>query len=246
MTNIVKVPGINGLGKTKSTKNSAELIIKDFQTISLTEDNIKTQQERIYKEALKHLDKKTIFIGGDHSISYPILKAFNKKYKNPFIIIFDAHADCMPPMPEPTHEEWLRALIEKENFPTENIILIGARNVEPEENGFLEEHKIKQFSVKEIEESLDQATHDILIKLEKNPTYISFDIDVFDSSIVPATGYPEEDGPEKQTILALLQSITNEANIKAADLVEIHINHSESDLDKTVHVARQVLEILKG
>ena len=68
--------------------------------------------------------QKIIFLGGDHSISYSLGKAFfehcEKENKEPCLIIFDAHADCIKPMKEPTHEEWLRALID-EGFPKENI-----------------------------------------------------------------------------------------------------------------------------
>ena len=57
-------------------------------------------------------DFKVCFVGGDHSITYPLFKAFREKNAKPFLIVFDAHADCMPSMKEPTHEEFLRRIIE--------------------------------------------------------------------------------------------------------------------------------------
>ena len=134
---IVKVPGINGLGKTNGCEKAGNLIladlneiysnernvpidvkILDLEEIHLDNSNLVEASKLIYENALKTFKTKpkTIFIGGDHSISYPLTKAFfedcKSSNKEPCLIVFDAHPDCMKPMKEPTHEEWLRALIE--------------------------------------------------------------------------------------------------------------------------------------
>ena len=134
---IVKVPGINGLNKTQGCEKAGNAILDslkeiysneqgipidvrllDLEEIHLDNLDIEKSQELIYKNSLKifEVQPRTIFLGGDHSVSYPIGKAFVDYSKNsgkePCLIIFDAHADCMQPMNEPTHEEWLRALIE--------------------------------------------------------------------------------------------------------------------------------------
>lgn len=247
MAQIIKIPGINGLGKTQGAKNASDLIVNTKNKLELNQDNLKEQQEKIYEKAKEALqeNKKAIFIGGDHSISYPLTKAFTELHENSKIIVFDAHPDLMPPMQEPTHEEWLRALIEKENYLSKNIILIGARKIEPEEHTFLEKHNIKQISIELIREEPKEAIKKIISKIEGKETYISFDIDVIDEKFVPATGYPEESGLSIQVAKQLIEEIIQNSNVIAADLVELHTNYSESEVDKTTHAAKEILDSLK-
>ena len=148
---IVKVPFINGLGKTKGCELAGEAVLNalseihsneqgkiidvkllDIADIKVDNSNVEESTNKIYEEASRIIGRgdKTMFIGGDHSISYSTVKAFFDSVRNegkkPCLVIFDAHVDLMPPMSEPTHEEWLRALIEDSevNFPAENILLL--------------------------------------------------------------------------------------------------------------------------
>ena len=130
---IVKVPGINGLGKTKGCERTGNAILEylkeihsneegkiidssllDLEEIHLDNTNLELTNRLIYENSLETFEAKpqTVFLGGDHSISYSIGKAFldycRKERKKPCLIVFDSHADCMPPMKEPTHEEWLK------------------------------------------------------------------------------------------------------------------------------------------
>ena len=161
---IVKVPAINGLSKTKGCEKAPNEIMENNQIkeISVDNSNIKLTNKKIYEESLKIFKshEKAVFLGGDHSISFPILKAFLENYRDVGLIVFDAHPDCMPAMKEPTHEEWISALV-REDFPAQNIILIGLRNIDDVEQEFLNKNKINYFSVKEIFENIKQATDTI-------------------------------------------------------------------------------------
>jgi len=244
---LIKVPAINGLGKTNSTLNFADLLINDpIYEINLANKTLPEQQDHIHKESQRLMEKENqiFFIGGDHSISYPIGRAFQeyctKRNKEPFLIIFDAHADCMPPMQEPTHEEWLRALISS-GFPSQNIILIGARNIDSAEKNYLEKTKIKQISVKDIEQNLEKSIESILEHASEKTCYISFDIDVFDSSIVKATGYPEPNGLNEEQVTQILQELKKNLKIKIIDLVEISTDKPE--IKKTLKLASNILTL---
>jgi len=233
---IVKVPGINGLGKTKGTRNAGNKILEGFEQnkveeIHVDNSNLEEQEKLIYKNSKKLFEEedKIIFLGGDHSITYPIGKAFFEKFKETAkIIIFDAHADCMPPMQEPTHEEWLRALVEK-GFSPEKILLIGARKIEPEEERFLKEKKIKRTdNPKTIKEFVSNGE-----------IYLSFDIDVLDPSLVKATSYPETGGLNEEQTFNLLNIILNK-NIKAMDLVEINLE--KQGIEETLILSKKLLK----
>ncbi len=260
---VVKVPGINGLGKTKGCERAGNAILEslrrihsneqdipidvdlfDLEEIHLDNSDIEKSQELVYKNSLKIFETKpkTIFLGGDHSISYPIGKALIDYSKNlgkePCLIIFDAHADCMPPMNEPTHEEWLRALIDF-GFPAENILLIGVRNIWKEELQFLKERRIKQININSIVEDIDNIADTIMEFSNGKETYVSIDIDVIDPAFAPATGYPIPGGLTSRQMLYLIQRIKRIKTLKVIDIVEIN---SEKDKDNmTVQLGAKIL-----
>ena len=85
----------------------------------------------------------------------------------------------MKPTRNPTHEEWLRALIE-EGFPAQNILLIGARNIYPEERNFLKEKSIKTININSLLTNLEDATDFIMEFSQGKDLYVSLDIDFID------------------------------------------------------------------
>ncbi|MFH1802335.1 MAG: arginase family protein [archaeon] len=242
---LVKVPGVNGLGKTKGTRDFGDLIVDKFDyVLELNNDNVEEQQAKIYDKADEYLHEPlgVIFVGGDHSISYPSAKAFFDKYGHGKLIVFDAHPDCMPFMKEPTHEEWLRALVEQ-GVRGDDILLIGARKIEPEEGEFLNLSGIRTISVDQVRFDLGKSLRWVREFVRQGEIYVSFDIDVFDSSIVKATGYPESGGLNETEVSRLLEVI-KEGNVVAGDLVEGNVDFPKEDVVETVRVARGVLDKL--
>ncbi|MEK9184979.1 MAG: arginase family protein, partial [Patescibacteria group bacterium] len=206
------------------------IALPETEKIRLNKTNIQESTSLIYEKAKDILlrDEKAIFIGGDHSISYPIVKAFAEKYKEPFVIVFDAHPDLMPAMNEPTHEEWLRKCIEDNLISSENIILVGIRNSDKEELNFITKHKIKTFDCNLIMNDIEQTTDSIMETANSdalwNGLYISIDIDVLDPSFAPATSYHEPGGLTSRQLIYMLQRLNLLKNLKAVDLVEINPN----------------------
>ena len=263
---IVKVPAINGLGKTKGCEKAGNAILDSLKTIYSNEqgklidvklldlaeihvDNsdIEKSQKLIYQNSLKMFEThpKTIFLGGDHSISYSTTKAFldhcNKESKQPCLIVFDAHADCMPSMKEPTHEEWLRKLVE-EGFPVENILLVGVRNMWRDEIEFLAKKKIKQIKINSILEDIDNIADTIMEFSSNKDLYVSVDIDIIDPGFAPATGYQEPGGLTSRQFLYLIQRINKIKNLRGIDLVEINPDKLGNEL--TVKLGAKILSEL--
>ena len=244
------MPGVNGLGKTAGTKSSPDLIVSNLnikksyiKEILLDNSNLVEQEKEIFNEMLSNIKKpgKLMVIGGDHSISYPIGKAFlQSKMKNPALIIFDAHPDCMPPMENPTHEEWLRALI-KHKFPADNILLIGTRKIEPEEKLYLEKNQIKIVSIDEIKKDTNRIIQKIKEFSENKTVYISFDIDVLCHSIAPATSYPENKGINLKEAIEIFKAL-KKINWKIFDIVEI--NAEKPGLKETIKTVLILLKII--
>jgi agmatinase len=242
---IIKVPRINALG-LKGPEKAPDVILAglgfDAGEIKVDNSNVQKSHEVIYQRAKEIFSEKekVAFVGGDHSISAPILKGFGEVYgfENSFLIMFDAHADCMEPMQEPTHEELFRSAIEY-GFKPENVVLVGVRKIEPEEQKFLDENKVKIFlGTGNLEETGDYLTE----KIKGKDVYVSVDMDVLNPSVVEGVNVPEENGMSEKGLFSLLEKVLPVA--KAIDVVEVV---PEKDVDgKTVEIAVKILSRFVG
>jgi arginase family enzyme len=218
-----------------------------LEEIHVNNSNLELSNKLIYENSLEIFETKSrvVFLGGDHSISYSITRAFfdfcQNSGKEPCLIVFDAHADCMSPMKEPTHEEWLRKLIE-DGFPVENILLVGVRNLWKDEVEFLKEKKIKIISMEQLRENLQDSCDIIMEFTNGKELYVSIDIDVIDPAFAPATGFLEPGGLSSRDFIYLVQRIKKMKNLRAVDIVEIN---PEKDLDKrTIKLGAKILSEL--
>ena len=260
---IINIPGINAparpegcelafdkiienLKQIYSNEKGIPIIMPEIEEIKLNNSNIQESIKLIYEKAkdIFKANEKSVFIGGDHSISYAIVKAFTEKNKDPFLIVFDAHPDLMPSMKEPTHEEWLRRCIEDNLISPENIILIGIRNSDKEELNFINKHKIKTISCNQILNDIEQTTDHImeLANQNKNPVYISIDIDVLDPAFAPGTSYKEPAGLTSRQLIYMLQRLKLLKNLKTVDLVEVNPNLDNGQTSKLA--AKIIAELL--
>jgi agmatinase len=262
---IVKIPLVNGLGKTKGCERAGNAIISalkeiysneegksidvstlDLEEIHIDNSNLELSNELIYKNSLEIFEEKpkVVFLGGDHAISYSITKAFLKHCKNekkkPCLIVFDSHPDCMEPMKEPTHEEWLRKVVE-EGFPGENVLLVGLRNSHKDELKFIKENKIKTLSISNIVEELQDMCDTIMEFSSGKELYVSIDIDVIDPSFAPSTGYPEQGGLTSRQFLYLIQRIKKIKTLKAVDIVEINEKMDKQNNNITIKLGAKIL-----
>jgi arginase family enzyme len=261
---IVKIPGINGLRKTEGCENAGNAILDslreiysneigniinvdnlDLEEIHLDNRDLEITNKLIYKNSFEIYETKprTVFLGGDHSISYSTTRAFldycDNSGKKPCLIVFDAHPDCMEAMKEPTHEEWLRKLIE-EGFPPENILLVGIRNSYESELAFLREKKIKTISLNSILLNIEDSCDIIMEFSNGKELYVSIDIDVIDPAFAPATGYGNEvGGLTSREFIYLIQRINKIKNLRAVDIVEI--NPSKDKDGRTVRLGAKIL-----
>ncbi|HOW36756.1 MAG TPA: arginase family protein [Candidatus Pacearchaeota archaeon] len=235
---LIEISGKNGLGKTHGVELAPKELLKGssysfYKKINPNNGDIEEQENQILEQSKDLMTKKPFFIGGDHSISYPLVKNFIKTHKNAGIVVLDAHPDLMPPMENPTHEEWLAAVIEL-GFNPKNILLIGARNIDPEE----EKHSVNKIKISE----LNNCQEKLNTFLKDKQIYLSMDIDFFDSSIASATGYPEKDGATESQGLTLIKQIIQNGNVCAADLVEV--NPTKQNPEKTIALAKKIINLV--
>jgi len=239
---IVKIPlGISGCEKSPNeileflkeisvNEKGREINFQklDLEEIHLDNSNLKLSNELIYKNSFDCFETKprTIFLGGDHSVSYSTTRAFldycKDLGKKPCLIVFDAHADFGEENNSfATNQSWLGKLI-SEGFPTENILLVGVRSHQKKDLDFLKKSKIQQINLNSIEEDIDNIADTIMEFAGGKELYVSVDIDVVDSAFAPATDYPEPGGLTSRQFIYLIQRINKMKNLRAVDIVGIN------------------------
>ncbi len=246
---LIKVPTSQGsLGKL-GTELAPDLIIKELQNIYPIRLNlssikvIKSNIEETNKNILK-IAKKTehqIFIGGDHSITFPISKALSEKYENPGIIIFDAHPDSVNNFHPPTHEDFLKVIVEDNILKKGNIILVATRKIHKTEADSLKQ--IKVFSMRKIYNRLE-STCDTIMELSRkfSDLHISIDVDAVDPAFAPAVNHPEPCGLSNLDLIYFIQRLKLLKNLKSIDIVEINPNKDIND--QTVRLGARIISEL--
>ena len=246
---IIIVPTNQGsLGKNIGCELAGEQILNGLNTLNLntttaTIDNNNFLNTIKNLENIKDINEK-IFIGGDHSITYPLFKNFTnltKKSDNnePGLIVFDAHPDCVNNFSPPTHEDFIRVLISEHIIKPENIFIIGLRNVDKIEKDFLEKMNIKNIYAKDFNEN---SLKDLLEFIKKfNNIYLSVDIDVLDPLEAPGTGYPESGGLKLKKLIKYLELLKKSGKIKCLDIVEI--NPLKDINNKTIIAGQEILKV---
>jgi arginase family enzyme len=118
-------------------------------------------------------------------------------------------------------------LIDEGFIQGKNIIQIGIRQADKQENNIAEKHGIVTFDPWEIKNNMEDIT-EYLHKVTNNRNiYISFDIDVYDLPYVPCTGTPEPFGLDPFEILQILKSINDSANLVGMDFVEVALKNDD-------------------
>ena len=221
-------------------KEAGILPIYEFSKVIVNNSDIDESNKNIEKKA-SELDEPAIFLGGDHSITYSTFKGFLKNNPEAGILIFDAHLDCVNNFSPPTHEDYLRTLIEEKYIKTENVVLIGIRNIDPVELEFSKKNKLKIFSMDEIsKDGINDVMDSVMSVVRKfKKLYVSVDIDVLDPAFAPGTGYCEPGGLSTRELIYCIQKLKLLKNIGMWDLVEVNPKKDINDL--TVSAAAKLL-----
>ena len=169
-------------------------------------------------------------IGGDHSVSYPIVKSWLKSKKDKGIkaglIHFDAHTDLLVTRLgiDLCFGSWLTHVLDGLEK-REHCYQFGIRSTGKERNHWENTFGINQYWTSEVKEIGPKELSEKVIKELKDEgieeLYISFDIDALDSKYASATGTPEHDGLEPHECVIIIDALANEFKITGGDMVEI-------------------------
>ena len=177
---------------------------------------------KIYSEVKNHLnnDKFVVTLGGEHSLSYGAIKAHHEKFPNLSILQIDAHSDLRDSY-ENSKYSHACVMARVSEFNTK-IIQVGVRAQAIEENEFRKQKQIRTFYSREIKMGMygDDWQEIVARNLTEN-VYVTFDLDGFDPSILPATGTPEPGGLFWDETMYLLKIIGLDKNIVGFDVTEL-------------------------
>jgi agmatinase len=177
-----------------------------------------------------------LYIGGEHTITWPLTQTYFNKFPDLTLVHLDAHLDMRDSYEgeKLCHATVMRRVAE--SLPQLNVVSLGVRSGSREDYQFAQKTKNVAFSNKL---SLPSSQ---LSNFEKKPVYLSLDIDVLDPAQAPGTGNPEPGGFSYKEMFSFLKSIRN-LNVVAVDIVEVSPPHDVSDITSIV-AAKLIREAL--
>lgn len=173
---------------------------------------------RVYevaKELIKE-GKLVVMLGGEHSLTLGIVKAYLEKFPDLCVLQLDAHADLRD---EYLGTKYSHASIMRRIFELCPIVQVGVRSLSWEEQRFLNQNKVQSFFISGSGESLI-SSGEIVSSLSGN-VYVTVDLDVFDPSVMPAVGTPEPGGLQWYEVVNLLKEVALGRHIVGFDIVEL-------------------------
>ena len=157
------------------------------------------------------------FLGGEHSISIGIIKAFYEKYKELTVLQLDAHADLRESYNGSSYNHACALYDARKNT---NLIQVGVRSMDASEKALIQKEKC--FFAHQMHQN-NQWMNDSIEQMSDN-VYITLDVDVMDPSIMPSTGTPEPGGLDWYTLTQYLKKVFKNKNVVGFDIVELAPN----------------------
>ena len=226
--------------------------VADAGDIAVNPFNINEAIETAQRAALDLTADGTLLvtIGGDHTLSLPLLRAAAERHGPVALVHFDAHLDTWDTYfgAEYTHGTPFRRAVEEGILDTEALShvgtrgpLYGKRDLEDDRRfgfGILTSADVFRQGVDEVVDRLRQ-------RIGERPLYVSIDIDVLDPAHAPGTGTPEAGGMTSRELLEILRGFRG-LNLIGADVVEVAPAYDHADITGVAasHVAYDLVSLL--
>ncbi len=176
--------------------------------------------DRIESRFGAHMDagKWVLMLGGEHSITPGGVRAAAARHEGLILVQFDAHADLREDF---EGNPWSHACAMARCLDhVAELRSVGIRSYTREEADRIAAG-IPGYRIVHAWEMTEKKLAELLVGIDDKPVYITFDVDYFDPSFMPATGTPEPGGGEWYATLELLEEIFLRSNVVAADIVEL-------------------------
>jgi agmatinase len=188
--------------------------------------------ERIEASIADLLDRglRVLSLGGDHAITYPIVRAYSKRYRSLNILHLDAHPDLYDEFEGNRFSHACPFARIMEESLVQRLVQVGIRTVNPHQRA-----QAERFGVEVVPW---QQGHPGIALDFPGPLYLSLDLDVLDPAFAPGVSHHEPGGLSTRDVLQLIQSLR--APIVGADIVEY--NPKRDLVDMTAMTAAKLLK----
>ncbi len=180
-----------------------------------TMDEVIQEIRRVATELVSR-DKFLVVLGGEHSITAPVVAAMASKYAGLSVLQIDAHADLRESFMGTPHNHACAMRRVLEHAPTTQV---GIRSLSPEEAEAIPSLNTTVFFDHSMRR--DPRWMDMVVESLSDTVYITLDVDGLDPAIMPATGTPEPGGLSWYETLTLLRKVIEKKNVVGCDLVEL-------------------------
>ncbi|MFB0508458.1 MAG: agmatinase [Thermodesulfobacteriota bacterium] len=191
----------------------------------------------LIEEAVSLILKKDfhpIVLGGDHSITYPVIRAFGKRFNDLNILLFDAHPDLYAELDGDRYSHACPfARIMEEKLIT-RLVQVGIRTMNDHQRSQAEKFGVEVIEMRQLDDTL-MLTFDF-------PLYISFDMDVLDPAFAPGVSHHEPGGLSTRQVINIIHSLN--AKVVGADIVEL--NPGRDPLGITAMTAAKIVKEIAG
>lgn len=215
---------------SKAFSNRGESKNKLFDLGNVKREDIPNVYSKIFGSG-----KIPITIGGDHSITTPIIKTLGKTRKPISLVYFDAHPDFLSSTTN------FYGSVVNDVLPyidTKSSVMIGIRSPEQEEIENIRKYGLKVITAEDIRYfGLKQTLNEILSTIGKN-VYISFDMDCIDPAFAPGVSVPVPLGLDNVTASILVKGISKNG-VLGLDIMEVCPEYDIQDL--TSHLASRLV-----
>lgn len=175
-----------------------------------------TQAVRDRVDHILDRDKFPVVLGGEHSVSIGAVQAAAERFENLTVLQLDAHSDLRDSYEGSTYNHACVMARVKEHVP---IVQVGIRSMDACEKPNMDTGRV--FFAHDIFSSPAAVWIDQVISLLTENVYVTIDLDVFDPSIMPATGTPEPGGMTWYEMTALMRKVCAVKSVVGFDIVEL-------------------------
>jgi agmatinase len=175
-----------------------------------------------------------LVLGGDHSITYPVLKAFAGAHKPLDVLHFDAHPDLYDDLYGDRLSHACPFARVVEDGLAASIVQVGVRAITAEHRAKALKNGVRMVEMKDIQDPLHLRF--------TNPVYISFDLDALDPAFAPGVSHHEPGGLTTRQALQVIQSL--KGRIVGLDIVELNPRRDPSAI--TAAAAFKILKETAG
>jgi agmatinase len=198
-----------------------ETILIDWGDVDTSGDVDKTYS-RVEAAVLEVIGKKArpIILGGDHSITYPVMRALAKKHSLLSILHFDAHPDLYEELYGDRYSHACPFARIMEEGLAKELVQVGVRAATSDQRAVARRHGVRMIEMKDFKGGLALGF--------RHPLYISFDLDALDPAFAPGVSHHEPGGLTTRQAIDIIHSL--KADLIGMDVVELNPTRDPSGI----------------